>query len=89
METITNADYTHAKRVCKDLKFVKYLGGYYDLYVPSDTALLPDVFENFRNICLEIYELDPARFFTVSELAWQGTLKKTKVKLDLLTDIYM
>ena len=40
-------------------------------------------------ICLEIYELDPSKFLSVSELAWQAALKKTKIKLDILTDIDM
>ena len=51
--------------------------------------LLADVFENFQKMCLEIYELDPARFFTTPGLAWKAALKKSKVKLDLLTDINM
>ena len=38
---------------------------------------------------LEIYELDPVKFLSFPELSWQAVLKKTKVKLDLLTDIYM
>ena len=59
------------------------------MYVQSDTVLLADLFENFRNICLEIYELDPAKFLSAPGLAWQAALKKTKVKLDLLTDINM
>ena len=63
MENITDADYTHAKRVCKDFK-IKHLGEYHDLYVQSNTFLLPDVFENFRNMYLIIYELDPACFLT-------------------------
>ena len=57
------------------------------MYVQSDTLLLADVFENFRNMCLEIYELDPAKFLSAPGLAWQALLKKTKVKLYLLTDI--
>ena len=48
--------------------------------------MLPDVFENFRSMCLE---LDPTRFLTAVGLVWQAALKKTKVKLDLLTDIDM
>ena len=40
-------------------------------------------------MCLKIYELDPARFFSAPGLAWQAVSKKTKVKLDLLTDIDM
>ena len=59
------------------------------MYVQSDTLLLADVFENFRNMCLEIYKLDPAKFLSAPGLAWQAALKKTKVKLDLLTDIDM
>ena len=57
------------------------------MYLQSDTLLLADVFENFRNMCLKINELDPARFLTVPDLAWQAALKKIEVKLELLTDI--
>ena len=57
------------------------------MYVQSDT--LCDVFENFRNMCLEIYELNSAKFLSAPGLAWQAALKKIKVKLDLLTDIDM
>ena len=59
------------------------------MYVKSDKLLLADVFENFQNMCLEIYELDPAKFLSAPGLAWQAALKKTKVKLDILTDINM
>ena len=64
MEDITDADYAHAKRVCKKFvkKFVKNLEEYHNLYVQSHTLLLADVFENFQNMCLKIYELDPAKF---------------------------
>ena len=86
MEDITNADYAHAKRVCKDFE-INNLGEHHDLYVQSDTLLVADVFENFRNMCLEIYKLDPAKFLSATGLAWQAALKKTNIKLDLLTDI--
>ena len=68
MEDITDADYAHAKRVCKNF-IIKILGEYYDLYVLSDTLFLADVFENFRKMFLEIYERDPAKSFSVSGLA--------------------
>ena len=64
-------------------------GEYYDLYVQSDSLLLADVFKNFRDKCIEIYELDPAHFWSAPGLAWQACLKKTKVNLKLLTDIGM
>ena len=61
MEDITDVDYRHAERVFKNFNN-KNLGNYHDLYVQSETLLLADVFENFRNKCFEIYELDPAHF---------------------------
>ena len=65
MEDITDADYAPTKRVCKDFE-IKSLGKYLDLYVQSDTLLLADVLENFRNMCLKIYELDPAKLLSAS-----------------------
>ena len=59
MEDIIDADYAHAKWVCKYFD-IKNFGEYHDLHVQSETLLLADVFENFRNMCLEIYEIDPA-----------------------------
>ena len=88
MEDITDADYAHAKRICKDLE-IKKLGGNHDLYIQSDTLLLADVFENFRSMCINIYEINPAKLLSAPGLAWQAALKKTKVKLDLLSDIDM
>ena len=67
---------------------IKNLDEYHDLYVQSDT-LLADVYEDFRNMCLNIYELDPAYFVSAPGLAWQACLKKTGVKLELLTDYDM
>ena len=51
--------------------------------------MLADVFENFRNKCIEIYELDPAHFLSAPGLAWQACLKKKQVELELLTDVDM
>ena len=53
LEDITDADYAHAKKVCKEFK-IKDLGEYHLLYVQRDTLLLADVFENFRNMCIKI-----------------------------------
>ena len=66
MEDITDADYMHAKRVCKDFE-IKYL----------------------EKMCLKIYFLDPVKFLSAPGLAWQASLKRTEVKLELLNDIDM
>ena len=81
MEGINDIDYRHANNVFKVFKF-ENLGNYNDLYVQSDTLLLADVFNNYRNMCLKEYELDPG-------LAWQAYLKKNNIELELLTDYDM
>ena len=81
----TNIDYKHAKRVFREFN-TNNLGDYHDLYVQSDTLLLADVFEKFRNICLEIHGLDPAYFLSLPGFAWQTCLQLTGVELELLTD---
>ena len=85
MEDITDVDYRHAKRVFKSLNNKN--DHYRDDYHYHDlTLLLADVFENFRNICIKVYELDPAHFLSAPGLAWQACLKKTEVELELITD---
>ena len=79
MDEITCIDYRHAKKVF-DKFCIKNLGEYHDLYVQSETLLLADVFENFRDMCIKVYG---------QGLAWQACLKKTGVKLELLKDMDM
>ena len=88
MENINEIDYRHGNNVFKKFE-LENLGEYHDLYVRSDTLLLADVFENFRDICIKEYELDPAHFLSLPGLAWQACLKKTNVELELLTDYDM
>ena len=88
MENIDDIDYRHENNEFKRFKLTN-LGEYHDLYVQSNTLLLADVFENFRNTCLKVYELDPAHFLSLPGLAWQESLKKTNVKLELLKDYGM
>ena len=59
------------------------------MYVQSDILLPADIFENFRNKFIEIYELDPAHFLSAAGLARQACLKKTGVELELSTDVDM
>ena len=88
LKNISKEDYKHAQNVWSAFN-IKNMGDYHDLYVQSDTTQLADIFEQFRNLCLKEYKLDPAYFCTTPGLALEACLKMTKVKLELLTDIAM
>ena len=88
MEDISDTDYAHVSNVFKKFN-IKNLGEYHDLYVRSDKLLLADVFKSLRNAFMKNYELDPAHFVALPGLAWQACLKKTNVKLELITDYDM
>ena len=77
MEDITNEDYKHSKRLCKDFE-IKNSGENHDFCVQSNILLLADMFDNFGNMCFKIYERDPALFLTATELTWQAVLKRLK-----------
>ena len=83
MEYIANS-----KRVYNDFK-IKNLGEYHGFYLKSNALLLADVFENFKKMCLDIYQLDPGKFISAPGLAWKAALKKIEVELELLTDTDM
>jgi len=84
-EHISDADYLHAQNVFNSFQMTN-LGDYHDLYLLTDVLLLADVFENFRNICLNYYKLDPVHYYTSPGLAWAACLKMTGVELELFTD---
>ena len=65
------------------------MGEYHDLYLKIDVLLLAEIFENFRNVCLKNYELDPAHYYTSPGLSWDALLKFSGQKLELLIDINM
>ena len=83
LEDISDKDYSHAQRVW-DVFEIRNLGEYHDLYVQTDTSLLADVFEKFRDTCIEIYELDPSHFLSAPGLAWQVCLRKTKCEFRII-----
>ena len=69
LEDITDEDYSHAQKVWNEFE-IKNIGEYHDLYVQSDTLLLANAFETFRETCIEISQLDPAHFLSAPGLAW-------------------
>ena len=84
MSKISEDDYQHVQQVWKEFGICN-LGDYHDLYLRTNVVLLAKVFEAFRDTCLEHYSLDPAHFYTAPGLAWKACLKKTRVRLELLT----
>ena len=88
LEGITDKDYIHVQKVFEELN-LKHLSDHHDLYVQSDTVFLANVFEIFRNKCIEIHELGPSHFLSAPGFRWQGCLKITGVEWELLMDIDM
>ena len=85
-EGISDEDYVHAQKVWETFE-MKNLEDYHNLYNQVDGLLLADVFENFRDICIKNYKLDPTYYYTAPGLAWDAALKITKVELELLSNI--
>ena len=85
---ITIENYKHVWNVWNTFN-MKTLKEYHELYNITDVLLLADVFENFRNLCLKIYKLDPVYYFTAPGLAWDACLKMTNIQLELLSDVNM
>ena len=85
MSSISSNDYQHAQRVWKEFR-IHNLGDYHDLYLRTDVVLLANVYEAFRETCLEHYKHNPVHFYTSPGLAWKACLKCTGIRLKLLTD---
>ena len=87
-EGISDDDYSHAQKVWEEFQ-CKTFRDYHDIYNVSDVLILADVFQNFRDVCIEHYGLDLAWYFTSPGLAWDAALKRTKISLELLSDYDM
>ena len=85
---ISDKNYKHVWNVWNTFK-MKIFKEYHELYNVTDVLLLADVFENFRDLCLKIYGLDPVYYFTAPGLAWDACLKITDIDLELLSDLGM
>ena len=84
-EDITLDDYNKAKQIWKHFG-IKSMGEYHDLYLKTDVLLLTDVFENFRDMCLSYYGLDPVYYYTLPNFAFDAMLKLTGIEIDLVYD---
>lgn len=86
MEHISDKEYEHAKTVWNAFN-INTIGEYTDLYLKCDVLLLCDIFENFRNLSLKCYKLDPGYYVTAPSLSWDAMLLYTRVELDLIDDL--
>ncbi|RLU15824.1 hypothetical protein DMN91_011580, partial [Ooceraea biroi] len=87
-DTVSESDYAHAENIWQRF-VIRTLGEYSDLYLKTDVLLLADVFENFRDSCINSYGLDPAYYYTLPGFTWDAMLKHTRINFELLTDIDM
>ena len=62
-------------------------GDYHEAYLKIDVFILADVFEKFRDVCMKVYQLDPADFYSASNFSWDAMLITPKVKIELFDDI--
>ena len=85
-EHISDEDYDRAKMVYERTGCETLLD-YMELYVRTDALLLCDIFENFREVCLSYYSLDPCHYMSLPAFSWDAMLKMTGVKLEYITDI--
>lgn len=83
---ISEEQYAFAKKIWKEFQ-IKTMRDYTDLYLKTDVLLLADIFENFRDSCIKLYELDPAHYYTLPGYSWDCMLKYTKVNIELITEI--
>ena len=87
-EEISLEDYKHAERIWEAFK-MKNMKDYLHLYCILDTLLLADCFEEFRNMSMTHFSLDPVHFHTAPALAWSAALHLTKIELEIIKDVEM
>ena len=84
-ESVSEDDYARAQKVWNKFN-IPDMRQYHDLYLTLDSLLLADVFENFRRMSLNYYELDACHYYSPPGLSCDACLKMTKMELELLCD---
>ena len=87
---LSDEQYEHAQNVWTEFR-CKTMRDYHDLYLKTDVLLLADVMENYRDVCIKNYGLDPLWYYMAPGLLWDAVLKISEMKLELLTnpDMYL
>lgn len=83
---ISDEEYALAQKVWDTFE-IRTMREYTDIYLKTDVLLLADIFENFRNTSIKLYELDIAHYYTLPGYSWDCMLKFTNVQIELFTDI--
>ena len=81
----SDSEYTHATRVW-NVFGCQTIADYHAIYLQLDVLLLADLFEKFRKSCLDFYNLDPLHYFTTPGIAWDASLRMSRVDLHLISD---
>jgi len=77
--------YEHAQKVCNTFN-IKTLGEYHDFYLKTGVLLLTDVFENFREVDMNTYNLDPAHYITGCSYSFDASIKQYGKRIELFND---
>ena len=68
------------------IQYIKTLGEYHDFYLKTDVLLLADVFENFREVDMNTYNLDPAHYITGCSYSYDASIKQYGKRIELFND---
>ena len=87
-KTFTEEDYSRVKEIWKAFN-CKNFGEYHDIYLKTDVLLLSSVFQNYRDLNYDNFQIDPTHYLTAPSLSWACMLKSTEIKLELIRDVDM
>ena len=82
---ISDEEHKHAQKVWNEFN-CKTMRDYHNLYLKTDVLLLANVIENYRDVCINNYSLDPLLYYTAPGLVWDAALNISKITLELITD---
>ena len=86
LKDISDEEYNEVQLFYKNMQF-KNLKEYLECYLTSDITLLADIFNNFRNIILDQFQLDPVKYISSPSLSKDCGLKYSKCKIEHIKDV--
>ena len=86
MKNISDKEYEKVKLFYKKMKF-KNLKQYLETYLILDITLLVDVFNDFRKIMFDEFQLDCCKYISAPSLSKDCALKYSKCKIENIKDV--